>query len=123
MDVFAEYLDKVDDPLQRERLENIFAWVHETFPDLGAKIAWNQPMFTDHETFIIAFSTAKAHMSVAPEKAALDRFADKIAASGYTHTNQLFRIPWKSQVDYDLLKEIIEFNIEDKADCTTFWRK
>nr|WP_305120916.1 DUF1801 domain-containing protein [Saccharibacillus sp. JS10] len=116
-------MDKLDDPLRKERFEHIFEWIHTTFPQLGMKIAWNQPMFTDHETFIIAFSAAKAHMSVAPEKAALDRFTDQIAASGYTYTNQMFRIPWKSQVDYELLKNIIAFNIEDKVESTTFWRK
>ncbi|OWR32741.1 iron chaperone [Saccharibacillus sp. O23] len=122
-EAFAEYLEKIDDPLQKERLENILNWVHDTFPNLGMRIAWNQPMFTDHETFIIAFSTAKAHMSVAPEMPVIERFASKVVQAGYTHTNQLFRIPWKVPVDYELLKEIIEFNIADKAECTTFWRK
>lgn len=122
-EVFAEYLEKIDDPLQKERLEHVLAWTHEAFPNLGMRIAWNQPMFTDHDTFIIAFSTAKAHMSVAPEMPVIERFANKIVQAGYTHTNQLFRIPWKVPVDYELLKEIIEFNIADKAECTTFWRK
>ncbi|NGZ74525.1 iron chaperone [Saccharibacillus alkalitolerans] len=123
MENFAEYLDKIDDPLQKERTETVLNWVHETFPGLGRKVAWNQPMFTDHETFIIAFSTAKAHMSVAPETAAIERFAARIVQAGYSHTNQLFRIPWKASVDYELLRDIVAFNIEDKTDCQTFWRK
>ncbi|MCQ4950818.1 hypothetical protein NE646_14380, partial [Bittarella massiliensis] len=41
------------------------------FPDLTPKIAWNQPMFTDHGTFIIGFSAAKAHLAVAPERAGI----------------------------------------------------
>ncbi|WP_172193837.1 iron chaperone [Saccharibacillus qingshengii] len=123
MDVFAEYLAKVDDPLQKERLENVFAWVQEAFPNLGTKMAWNQPMFTDHDTFILAFSSAKAHMSVAPEAAAMQHFSSRIEQAGYTQTAQLFRIPWKMPVDYELLQDLIAFNIEDKADCTTFWRK
>ncbi|WP_172250914.1 iron chaperone [Saccharibacillus deserti] len=123
MSVFAEYLTKIDDPLQKERLENVFAWVQETFPNLGTKIAWNQPMFTDHDTFILAFSSAKAHMSVAPEAAAMQRFSSRIEQAGYAQTAQLFRIPWKMPVDYELLQDLIAFNIEDKADCTTFWRK
>lgn len=122
MEVFNEYLDKIDDPLQKERLEHVLQWVGDEFPQLGAKIAWNQPMFTDHETFIVGFSTAKAHLSVAPEKAAIETFGERIVQAGYTHTPQLFRIPWKSPVDYELLRDLIAFNIEDKADCTTFWR-
>ncbi|WP_458120084.1 iron chaperone [Paenibacillus sp. Z6-24] len=123
MEVFAEYLNSIDDPLQRERTEYVLSWVGETFPDLVPKIAWNQPMFTDHETFIIAFSVAKKHLSIAPEKAGIHQFADRIVQAGYTHTNQLFRIPWKSPVDFALLQEVIKFNISDKENCTTFWRQ
>ena len=122
MEVFAEYLGSMNDPQQRGRMEHVLSWVGETFPDLVPKIAWNQPMFTDHDTFIIAFSTAKHHLSVAPEKAGIDRFAQQIVQAGYTHTNQLFRIPWKSEVNYELLQEMIQFNLEDKAGCSTFWR-
>ncbi|QDH23388.1 iron chaperone [Saccharibacillus brassicae] len=122
MEVFNEYLDKIDDPLQKERLEHVLQWISDEFPQLGSKIAWNQPMFTDHETFIVGFSTAKAHLSVAPEKAAIEVFSERIGQAGYTHTPQLFRIPWKTPVDYELLRDLIAFNIEDKADCTTFWR-
>jgi len=122
MEVFAEYLGSMNDPQQRERMEHVLSWVGETFSDLVPKIAWNQPMFTDHDTFIIAFSTAKQHLSVAPEKAGIDRFAQQIVQAGYTHTNQLFRIPWKSEVNYELLQEMIQFNLEDKAGCSTFWR-
>ncbi|WP_017814515.1 iron chaperone [Paenibacillus shenyangensis] len=122
MEVFAEYLGSMNDPQQRERMEHVLSWVGETFADLVPKIAWNQPMFTDHDTFIIAFSTAKQHLSVAPEKAGIDRFAQQIVQAGYTHTNQLFRIPWKSEVNYELLQEMIQFNLEDKAGCSTFWR-
>ncbi len=33
------------------------------------------------------------------------------------------RIKWDMDVDYQLLKDIIDYNIEDKKDCQTFWRK
>jgi uncharacterized protein YdhG (YjbR/CyaY superfamily) len=34
---------------------------------LKEEIKWNQPMFSDHGTFIIGFSIAKEHIAVAPE--------------------------------------------------------
>ena len=40
-------------------------------------------MFTDHETFIIGFSVAKQHMSVAPEKAGIRQFSNEIVLAGY----------------------------------------
>lgn len=118
-----EYLAGMDNPEHRQRLEEILDWVATEFPELELQIKWNQPMFTDHGTFIIAFSKAKKHLSVAPEKAGMRQFADEIAESNYNPASEIFRIKWDQPVDYKLLKEIIEFNIKDKTDCQTFWRK
>jgi uncharacterized protein YdhG (YjbR/CyaY superfamily) len=120
---FEEFLGKMDNPDQRARAEEVFDWVAKTFPTLVPKIAWNQPMFTDNDTCIIGFSVSKQHLAVAPERAGMIFLTDEIVKSGYAHTNLLVRIPWKSPVDYSLLKKMIAFNMEDKADCTTFWRK
>lgn len=123
MDGFDAYLANIENPQHRERLAEVLTWVSATFPHLQPRIAWNQPMFTDHGTFIIGFSVAKHHFAVAPEKAGIERFAGRIREAGYSLTQQLFRIKWDQPVHYDLLKEIIAFNIADKADCMTFWRK
>ena len=103
-------------------MEAIFNWISETFPELETTVKWNQPMYTHHGTFIIAFSKSKQHFSVAPEAKGMAEFTEQIEAAGYSQTNNLFRIKWTQDVNYALLKSIIQFNIEDKADCTTFWR-
>lgn len=123
MDVFLEYLARIDNPQHRARTEEILGWVIEKFPNLVPKIAWNQPMFTDHGTFIIGFSVAKHHLAVAPERVVITRFSDEIVQTGYDHTKELIRIRWDDPVDFSLLERMIEFNISDKADCSTFWRK
>ncbi|AIQ53477.1 iron chaperone [Paenibacillus sp. FSL R7-0331] len=123
MEVFAEYLDGIKNPAHRTRTEEVLSWVAGRYPELEPKIAWNQPMFTDHGTYIIGFSVSKQHMAVAPEVAGINRFSERIVQAGYDHTKQLLRIKWESPVDYSLLEEMIEFNILDKADCATFWRK
>nr|WP_318540035.1 iron chaperone [Terribacillus saccharophilus] len=123
MEVFADYLATIDNPQHRERTEEVLNWVAEKYPNLEPKIAWNQPMFTDHGTYIIGFSVAKQHMAVAPEKAGIDRFSEEIVRAGYEHTKQLVRIRWDGPVDFSLLERMIEFNIMDKADLSTFWRK
>ncbi|WP_405114374.1 iron chaperone [Paenibacillus sp. FSL K6-1217] len=122
MDVFAEYLAKIDDPVHRATVEEVLAWVLQEFPQLEPRIAWNQPMFTDHGTYIIGFSVAKGHMAVAPEKAGMDHFAEVLKQGGVDHTKLLIRMKWTNPVDYGLLRQLIEFNIADKADCTSFWR-
>ena len=123
MEVFAEYLARIDNPQHRDRTEEVLAWVTRKFTNLEPKIAWNQPMFTDHGTYIIGFSIAKKHLAVAPESAGINHFSDEIVQAGYDHTKQLVRIPWDSPVDFSLLEKMIEFNMLDKADCSTFWRK
>lgn len=122
METFDDFLTTIDDPERRAQLDDVFHWVRQTFPDLEERIAWNQPMFTHHGTFIIAFSVAKAHFAVAPEAVPLEVFAERIREAGYTQTKQLFRIKWDQAVDYDLLRDLIAFNMKDKADHTSFWR-
>ncbi|QGQ99154.1 iron chaperone [Paenibacillus psychroresistens] len=123
MEVFAEFLAGIDNPDHRERTEEVFTWITKKFPTLVPKIGWNQPMFTDHDTYIIGFSVAKNHMAVAPEAAGISHFSDEIEKAGYDHTKLLMRIQWNSPVDFLLLEKMIEFNMLDKADCSTFWRK
>ncbi|MBC1228291.1 iron chaperone [Listeria booriae] len=123
MEVFEEFIGNIENPEHQARMAEVLAWIETEYPDLGQRIAWNQPMFTDHGTFIIGFSVSKKHMAIAPEGEGMARLADAIAASGYPTTKMLIQMPWDKPVDYTLIKTIIDFNIADKAECTTFWRK
>lgn len=123
MDVWTAYLDRISEPQHRVITQDVLYWVKSSFPCLHAKIAWNQPMFTDHGTFIIGFSVAKHHLAVAPERAGIQHFSEEITKAGYQHSKELIRFPWNQRVDFVLLEKIIRFNIADKAHCSTFWRK
>jgi len=123
MGVFAEFLAGIDDPIHREKVEEVFTWIENKYPYLEKVIKWNQPMFIDHGTYIIGFSVSKKHLAVAPESVAITHVEDEIVKAGYDYTKEIIRIPWKSPVDFSLLEKMIEFNIEDKADYTTLWRK
>lgn len=118
----ATFLASVDAPLKRERVEEVFSWIQEKYPQLQAEIKWNQPMFTDHGTFIIGFSVSKKHLAVAPESVTITHVEDDIKTAGYDYTKEIVRIPWNKSLEYSLLEKMIEFNIWDKAECTTFWR-
>lgn len=123
MEVFTEYLASIKDFNHKIRMEEVLGWVMNTFPTLDPKIAWNQPMFTEHDTYIIGFSVSKQHMAVAPERAGIIHFEKDIEQAGYDHTKELIRIPWNKEVEFTLLEKIIEFNVVEKKDCKTFWRK
>ncbi|MGI6705872.1 MAG: iron chaperone [Clostridia bacterium] len=119
---FNDFLDTIEESDKRARMEMIFNHIREKFPQLKEEIKWNQPMFTDHGTFIIAFSIAKGHIAVAPEGVVIKRFEKEIEDAGYSHTRELFRIKWTDEVNWELIDKIIEFNMEDKKDMTKFWR-
>jgi len=80
-------------------------------------------MFTDHDTFIIGFSIAKHHISFTPEEFSINVFLNDIEKAGYEHTKGIVKIKWTDDIDYPLLHKIIQFNIEDKMNCSTFFRK
>ncbi|WP_028273255.1 iron chaperone [Atopococcus tabaci] len=123
MDAFNEFLSGIDHPEQRQRTEEVLTWVKDTFPNLVPVVKWNQPLFTEHDTYIIGFSVSKKHLAVAPEQAGIHHFEEEIQLAGYDYTKELIRMSWDKPVNYPLLQKIIEFNIQDKADATTFWRK
>lgn len=122
MKEFESFLDKLDDQDVRLKMEDVLQWVSDKYPDLGTAIKWNQPMFTDHGTFIISFSVSKKHVSVAPEAAAIKHFDPDIKEAGHSYTDNIIRIPWNEPMDYKLLEKLIDFNIEDKKDHDKFWR-
>lgn len=122
MESFRIFLESISEPDKRRQMENILKYVSENFPQLKEEIKWNQPMFSDHGTFIIGFSVAKGHISVAPEAVVISQFEKEIEEAGYSHTQELFRIKWTDKVDFNLLYKIVAYNIENKKGMTNFWR-
>ncbi|MGO3049716.1 iron chaperone [Staphylococcus casei] len=122
MSQLNDFLQSFENDKHKEIMTAVFKWVAETFPELETTIKWNQPMFTHHGTFIIAFSKSKQHFSIAPETKCMNAFNERINVAGYAQTNNLFRIKWTQEIDFNLLKDMIQYNIEDKINCTTFWR-
>jgi uncharacterized protein YdhG (YjbR/CyaY superfamily) len=122
MEAFAAILSDIENPEHRARTTEVLAWVAGRFPALGTRVAWGQPMFTDHGTFILSLKVSKKHLGIVPETVAIEHYADRIAAAGYESSHMIIRVPWDKPVDYALLEALIEFNLRDKADCKTFWR-
>lgn len=119
---FDVYLDKIDNPEHKERMVLILDHIKDKFPNLVEEVKWNQPMFTDHGTFIVGFSMSKMHIAMSPETKTLELFEDEIKAAGYAKTKMLLKLPWASQVNFELIDKMIAFNIEDKKEMTNFWR-
>ncbi len=59
MEAFAAILSDIENPEHRARTTEVLAWVAGRFPALGTRVAWGQPMFTDHGTFILSLKVSK----------------------------------------------------------------
>jgi uncharacterized protein len=123
MAIFQEFLVKIENQQHRTRMTEILAWISQKFPSLVPRMAWNHPMFTDHGTYIVGFSTARQHWAIATEVDGINHFSPDIKRAGYDHTVGLMRIKWDQAVDDALLEKMIAYNIKEKDDCTSFWRK
>lgn len=123
MEIFKPYIDSMGDEQQKQRVIDLLSWITSSFPQLVGKIAWNQPMFTDHETYIIGFSISKQHCAISPELAGIEHFSDDIIKAGYDHTKMLMRVRWDQAMPYALIQSMIEYNIQDKKELKSFWRK
>ncbi|MGY5270016.1 iron chaperone [Lactiplantibacillus plantarum] len=120
--VLTPYLEKLGATPHRAQLITLLNWVHTTFPQLKARVAWNQPMFTGHNTFIIGFSTAKDHLNIALESHTLDSYRNAITAAGDKTTKMLWQVAFDAPINHKLLAEIIQYNMTTKQTMTTFWR-
>ena len=117
-----EYLETIPNDDNRARMVDVLVWVGLTYPELELRIAWNQPMFTHHGTYIIGFSAASKHLAMAPERATMIRFESVMRERGTDFGTMLARQPWNKPFDYELLDAFIQHQLEEKQDITSFWR-
>jgi hypothetical protein len=117
-----KYLATAPNDDKRARMVAVLNWVAEHYPELELHIAWNQPMFTHHGTYIIGFSAASKHMRMAPERATMIRFEPVMRERGTDFGKMFARQPWNKPFDYELLDAFIQLQLTDKRDVTSFWR-
>ena len=86
------FLSNFKNPILKFKLELIFEQIQKEIPNLTVELKWNQPMFIMNGTFIIGFSVAKNHISIAPEAVTIAIFINDIKAANYEATNNLFKI-------------------------------
>ena len=86
------FLSNFKNPILKFKLEPIFEQIQKEFQNLTVELKWNQPIFIMNGTFIIGFSVAKNHISIAPEAVTMAIFTNDIKAANYETTNNLFKI-------------------------------
>lgn len=123
MHQFDEFIEKHENPKHKKRFWEIVRWIDEKHPQLKREIKWNEPVYTDHGTFILSLNITKNHLSICPENKTIQKFEEELKKREYGHGMMIVKIKWTQDVPYDLLEKMIEFNIEDKKNNAGFWRK
>ena len=116
-----EYLDTIKEEKQRDRIIQLINWIGETYGNLKLEVKWNQPMFTDHGTYIIGMSVSKNHLAIGLEARSMERLSEIIEKSEYDHSKMLIKIKWTQEIDFEFLKIIINEIIENKKSVNSFW--
>ncbi|WP_312032281.1 iron chaperone [Hujiaoplasma nucleasis] len=123
IDVFNDFINQIQDDEKRQVINDLLKQIQDDYPELEAVIKWNQPMFTHHGTYIIGLSLSKHHFALSPEQKTIQVFSNEIIDSGYEHSKMIIRFPWKKEINYQLIKKMIEYNINDKMNEDHFWRQ
>lgn len=118
----GELLSTIPDADNRARMVEVLDWASYNFPELELRIAWNQPIFTHHGTYISGFSAASKHMAMAPERATMIHFEPVMRERGTDFDTMFARQPWGKPFDYELLDAVIQHQLAEKHDITSFWR-
>lgn len=115
------FLAEVENSVLSLKLEEILKWIETTYPDFKLEYKWNQPMITSYGTYIMGFSISKKHMGVGLEAAVMDHFKDLFDEKNIEHGKMIFRIKEDDVIDFDLLKQIIDYVVILKKDVKSFW--
>lgn len=123
MNIFDDYLASLSDPQAKCLTEEILIWVTEHYPDLEKLITWSSPTFVAHGTHIISFKATKKHLAVTLEGPTIRHFSERFTQLGLKFGTMNVNFPWNLPLNTELLTDLIEFNLNDKKDLTSFWRK
>ncbi|HHU07961.1 MAG TPA: iron chaperone [Clostridiaceae bacterium] len=116
-----EFFDSIDTAEKQEKMRQVFDWIEKNYPQFDLRVGWNTPMFTDHGTYIVGFSTTKNHFSAGFESKIMEQFQDELRKREISHGKMIVRFPWSEEVDYDLLARMIDYTIDVKKDVQSFW--
>ncbi len=107
--VIDEYLKQYNDEV-KTILENIRNIIHELVPNIKEKISYGIPTFYLKKN-IIHFAAYKNHIGIYPGADAIEHFKNELKE--YETSKGTIRFPLKAHIPYNLIKEIIIYNISN----------
>lgn len=118
-------LEKIAVDENRAKLANLLERLEAEFPELEGNVKYSQPMYEAHGTFIIGFKPAKTHFGIIAEAPAAERFKSEAGNLGLTFTSsgKVSVVKWTQEIPFELIKKLVTFQLEDKKNTTTYFRK
>lgn len=110
MGVIDDYIAGFDEKTQNQ-LKIIYKVIKETAPELNEKISWGMPTFALSHN-IIHFAAHKAHIGLYPGAEAVEHFANELRE--YKTSKGAVQFPINSEIDTDLIRRILQFNLSRK---------
>lgn len=120
MEAYKKYIENNIENINIDKLKEIIRWIQLEYPDFEIMIKWNQPMYVYKETFIVGFSLAKNHITVAFEKVVFNEFLDELKKM-YDTNKGTYKVKKEERFDKDLLKRMIEHTLVIKEGHNKFW--
>ena len=98
---------------QQEILHKLRALVFECVPKVEEKIAYRMPTYTLSGNVVVHFHAGTKHLGFYPEADGVEHFREKLVE--YETAKGAIRFPYKREIPYELIEEIIRFKARQAA--------
>ncbi|NLY46246.1 MAG: DUF1801 domain-containing protein [Tissierella sp.] len=108
LNTIDEYIETCSEEIQ-PKLRRLRKIILDASSELTEKISWGMPTFY-HKGNVIHFAAHKKHIGLYCGAEAVQYFRDKL--QGYKTSNGTIQIPNDSELDEDLIQNIVRYNVE-----------
>jgi uncharacterized protein YdhG (YjbR/CyaY superfamily) len=113
----AEYIKAAPKEAQ-PHLKKLRAILKKASPKAKEVMKWGNPFFVDPR-FVYAYSTHKAHLSLAPTAEALAAFREELKE--HDTSKYFLRLPYNEPLPEALIRKIAVYRQRNMGDRDTFW--
>lgn len=102
-------------------LRRLYAVLKSVAPEAEEAIKWGTPFFVEPPRFLFAFSAHKAHLSFAPNAAALKRFCKELEK--HRTTKGTLQVPYDKPLPEGLIRKMAAYSLRTvrERDDDAFW--
>jgi len=104
-----EYIAQVN-PERHQIIRKMRELIKECVPGVTEQIAYRMPTYKLNGRIVVHFHAGKEHLGFYPEEDGVAEFLPKLG--DYKTAKGAIQFPYKKEIPYDLIREIIQFKKE-----------